>query len=166
MTERVTPSGYVLTPEQQLKQEERKRAKLAKKAANGALRPIEEPPRATILKRKWLDVVGVGSPEPNSSTLSIATWNVSARLLEDISRLAHRLSEQILAQTLVRRELFPGSGQLPSDTFGLSLCSSTTTDCLRWKDRENGLVQEFKTYPADVMCLQVSCFKHVITRPY
>lgn len=46
------------------------------------------------------------------------------------------LSWNILAQGLVRRKLFPGS------------------DCLRWKDREEGLSAEMLSLPWDVGCFQ------------
>lgn len=48
------------------------------------------------------------------------------------------LSYNILAQTLIRRELFPASSK----------------NSLKWPTRRENLLQELKLYDADIMCLQ------------
>ncbi|WVF70931.1 hypothetical protein IAT40_005726 [Kwoniella sp. CBS 6097] len=142
-----------LTPEQITKQLQRKAAKEAKKAqakllsssgqasgnngngnSNGAAGGgggLSEEQKAEIerkrfLKRDWIDLRMCFTPtRPLRSSdkdledrVKIVTWNV-------------------LAQTLVRRELFPGS------------------DCLRWSDRKAMLSAELEQHGiADIICLQ------------
>ncbi|KAI0639798.1 Endonuclease/exonuclease/phosphatase [Trametes polyzona] len=72
--------------------------------------------RGRILPREWVDV----SPTTTSvggQTIRVMTWN-------------------ILAQTLVRRELFP------------------TSDCLKASQREHMLYREIASHNADICCLQ------------
>lgn len=70
---------FQLTPEQLQKQEDRKAAKLAKKAANLANRDVakeeaEEAERSRFLKRPWIQVAEPA--ESSSKTVSIVSWNV------------------------------------------------------------------------------------------
>ncbi|WVQ97282.1 hypothetical protein IAU59_004393 [Kwoniella sp. CBS 9459] len=124
-----------LTPEQIAKQLQRKAAKEAKKVqakalasgtgasgagASGALSDEQkaEIERRRILKRDWRNLPSRSSTDNEANRVKIITWNV-------------------LAQTLVRRELFPGS------------------DCLRWSDRKAMLLAELEHHAsADVICLQ------------
>ncbi|OCF45310.1 hypothetical protein I317_00833 [Kwoniella heveanensis CBS 569] len=127
-----------LTPEQIAKQLQRKAAKEAKKAqakalASGAGDALEddtgsakalsdeqkaEIERRRFLKREWRDIPSTDLGGSGADRLKIVTWNV-------------------LAQTLVRRELFPGS------------------DCLRWSDRKAMLLAELEQHAsADIVCLQ------------
>ncbi|WWC58882.1 uncharacterized protein I303_101427 [Kwoniella dejecticola CBS 10117] len=116
------PAPPNLTPEQIAKAAERKAAKLAKKKslADGKSELSDEQKmeieRRRFLKRDW---VSVGANEGSGKErVKIVTWN-------------------ILAQTLVRRELFPGS------------------DCLRWSDRKAMLLAELEYHSqADIICLQ------------
>ncbi|KAG8990505.1 hypothetical protein FRB90_001737 [Tulasnella sp. 427] len=73
------------------------------------------PPKQTIKVREW---VRLQSPAPSDSpTIKLMTWNM-------------------LAQTLVRRELFPSS------------------DCLKASQRGGLLAREVLTYNPDIACLQ------------
>ncbi|WVR06125.1 hypothetical protein IAU60_003155 [Kwoniella sp. DSM 27419] len=115
------PAPPHLTPEQIAKAAERKAAKLAKKAAlaDGSLPPSDEQ-KAEIERRRFLkrDWVGLADDSASGYRVKIVTWN-------------------LLAQTLVRRELFPGS------------------DCLRWSDRKAMLLAELEQHSsADIVCLQ------------
>ncbi|WWC66121.1 uncharacterized protein I206_100021 [Kwoniella pini CBS 10737] len=116
------PAPPFLTPEQIAKAAERKAAKMAKKKAlaegkvelNDDLKSEIE--RKRFLKRDWVSVGS--SSDRKEGNVKIVTWNV-------------------LAQTLVRRELFPGS------------------DCLRWSDRKAMLLAELEHHSqADIICLQ------------
>ncbi|KLT45013.1 Endonuclease/exonuclease/phosphatase [Cutaneotrichosporon oleaginosum] len=101
-----------LTPAQLAKQAERKAAKLARKLDTKA---APEDTRRRTLERRW---ISVAVPSAGARTARVVSWNM-------------------LAQTLVRRELFPGS------------------DCLRWSDRKAMLQAEMaKHASADVICLQ------------
>lgn len=147
-TKIVNPSGsrkpFVLTPEALEKQRLRKEAKLAAAAAkaagasaNGssstfaadenALKGLAKDGRRVIITRQWLDL-----HERKPAASSQATTSQAI----DSSHRFRILSWNMLAQTLVRRKLFPGS------------------DCLKWKDRQEGLAAELKAYPADIICLQ------------
>ncbi|WWD17612.1 hypothetical protein CI109_102053 [Kwoniella shandongensis] len=113
-----------LTPEQIAKAAERKAAKLAKKAAkaDGTLERTPEQrleeERRRFLKRDWISVGSGSGDDDGSRRVRIITWN-------------------ILAQTLVRRELFPGS------------------DCLRWSERRPLMQAELEHHSAnDIICLQ------------
>lgn len=115
MASRTTATGYVLSPADQAKQQARKEAKLAKKALNAQQQAQGgHNDKLSIIKREW---VQVGTAQPDRDTVRVLTWNM-------------------LAQTLVRRKLFPGS------------------DCLKFKDRGDMLAQELQSYPADIICLQ------------
>ncbi|KAL7419277.1 RNA exonuclease ngl2 [Cryptotrichosporon argae] len=106
--------AYSLTPEQLALQAERKAAKAAKLAAveAGEAPEAEVVDDARVLQRPWISVAGAEA----------ATG---------------RRIKIMLAQTLVRRDLFPGS------------------DCLRWGDRKAHLAAELRTHAvADVICLQ------------
>lgn len=106
-----------LTPAQLAKQAERKAAKLARKAAMDNPRQLtpDEAARRRTIERRW---IAVAPAPPGARTARVVTWNM-------------------LAQTLVRRELFPGS------------------DCLRWSDRKAMLQAEMEKHAdADVICLQ------------
>ncbi|KAK8866182.1 hypothetical protein IAR55_001333 [Kwoniella newhampshirensis] len=115
---------YTLTPEQTVKAAERQAARLAKKAAKAAgtsqLTPEQklEEERRKFLKREWIDLRSASTENGGSRKVRIVTWN-------------------ILAQTLVRRELFPGS------------------DCLRWSERRPLMQAELEHHSAnDIICLQ------------
>ncbi|WRT64419.1 uncharacterized protein IL334_001351 [Kwoniella shivajii] len=122
------PAPANLTPEQIAKAADRKAAKLAKKqaVADGSVELGDaqklEIERKKFLKREWRligrDSEGTQVKEQGKSKARIVTWNV-------------------LAQTLVRRELFPGS------------------DCLRWSDRKSMLLAELEHHSlSDIICLQ------------
>ncbi|GFZ46087.1 hypothetical protein JCM24511_04333 [Saitozyma sp. JCM 24511] len=120
------PPPPSLTPAQLALQAERRAAKLAKKAAAqaangvGPVTPqqVLEAERRKFLKREWLAVGGQNGASDSGRRVKIITWN-------------------LLAQTLIRRELFPGS------------------DCLKWTDRKPMLQAEMGHYAAaDVICLQ------------
>ncbi|BEI93890.1 uncharacterized protein CcaverHIS019_0603490 [Cutaneotrichosporon cavernicola] len=107
-----------LTPAQIAKQAERKAAKLARKAAMDNPRQLtpDEAASRRIIDRRWMTVGP--KPQHGTHTARVVTWNM-------------------LAQTLVRRDLFPGS------------------DCLRWSDRKAMLQAEMERYAeTDVICLQ------------
>ncbi|WVQ76964.1 hypothetical protein IAR50_006643 [Cryptococcus sp. DSM 104548] len=117
---------YVPTPEQQALAEKRREERAARKAAIAA-GTIEDPNKAkgkgeagevAFLKRDWVDVgPGKGEGEGKNGA-RILTWN-------------------LLAQTLVRRKLFPGS------------------DCLKWGDRKALLLAEMAQHSScDIICLQ------------
>ncbi|OCF54373.1 hypothetical protein L486_08287 [Kwoniella mangroviensis CBS 10435] len=126
------PAHPNLTPEQIAKAAERKAAKLTKKlaVADGKVELNDEHrleiDRRKFLKRDWVSVGSSSSLEAHTGsedekgreTFRIVTWNV-------------------LAQTLVREELFPGS------------------DCLRWSDRRAMLLAELEHHSqSDIICLQ------------
>ncbi|AAW46917.1 hypothetical protein CNBM2200 [Cryptococcus deneoformans B-3501A] len=127
MKPRIPKEPYVRTPEQIALAERRRAERAAKKAAvaAGKVEPTEEEKLVTgnckFLKRDWIDVSGKDKEEKGRSQgkrAKIITWN-------------------LLAQTLVRRELFPGS------------------DCLRWADRKPMLLAEFAHHSSsDIICLQ------------
>ncbi|KAG6877637.1 hypothetical protein C0993_005346 [Termitomyces sp. T159_Od127] len=105
------PKRYQLTPEQIALSEERK----AKKLQNAALQPVND--TGGIIERRWIQT------EPRQSSqqgqlVKVFTWN-------------------LLAQCLVRRELFP------------------TSNCLKAAQREQMLCRELLFTQADILCLQV-----------
>ncbi|KAK1925416.1 Endonuclease/exonuclease/phosphatase [Papiliotrema laurentii] len=123
-----------LTPAQLEKQAARRAAKEAKAAEAAAQaasgQPVsvvnnqklspEEIERRKVLRREWVPVTTTGSALAvrGDRRARIVTWN-------------------LLAQTLVRRELFPGS------------------DCLRWGERKPMLLAELEYYSnADIVCFQ------------
>ncbi|KAI0080079.1 Endonuclease/exonuclease/phosphatase [Panus rudis PR-1116 ss-1] len=75
----------------------------------------EEEARGRILPREWLSIQ---DPPSESVTVKVMTWN-------------------LLAQSLVRRELFP------------------TSDCLKASQREHMLYREILSHQAHICCLQV-----------
>ncbi|KAL0072060.1 RNA exonuclease ngl2 [Marasmius tenuissimus] len=108
-------SKRVLTPEQLVLQEAR-RLKKAKVAATQVQSEPQLWGNAKTLERKWHQLA-----EPSGTNVTqrvkILTWN-------------------LLAQCLVRRELFPNS------------------DCLKAGQRENMIYREILTCEADILCLQ------------
>ncbi|KAK1232702.1 RNA exonuclease ngl2 [Marasmius sp. AFHP31] len=108
-------SKRVLTPEQLALQEAR-RLKKAKVAATQVQSEPQLWGNAKTLERKWYQLA-----EPSGTNVTqrvkILTWN-------------------LLAQCLVRRELFPNS------------------DCLKAGQRENMIYKEILTCEADILCLQ------------
>ncbi|KAF8605354.1 Endonuclease/exonuclease/phosphatase [Ceratobasidium sp. AG-I] len=113
--------SHQLTPEQIALSLARKKKK-EEAAAAAASAPKEAPstaakllanPAASVLKRDWL----YGGSGQNDATILVATWN-------------------ILAQILVRRELFLGS------------------DCLRTTQRHPMILAEILSHKADIFCLQ------------
>ncbi|GMM36574.1 RNA exonuclease [Saccharomycopsis crataegensis] len=111
--------GVKITPEyieeQRRLAQIRKQQKALEKQQNGQEQPIEEAKNAQFIKRPilWLD----DSPSENV-TLKIMTYN-------------------LLAQSLIRRSLFPTSGE-----------------ALKWNNRSAVLLQEIQFYNPDIMCLQ------------
>ncbi|OCB85693.1 Endonuclease/exonuclease/phosphatase [Sanghuangporus baumii] len=115
------PQGRVLTPEQLALSEARKRrkAEAAALTAASASPSQHENFRSLILPRRFLSE-SVANISPLENTV-IMTWNVR---------------ETVLAQCLVRRELFP------------------TSDCLKANQREGMLFEEITRSGADIICLQ------------
>ncbi|KIM85320.1 hypothetical protein PILCRDRAFT_66690 [Piloderma croceum F 1598] len=105
---------FQLTPEQLALSEQRK-AKKAKLSENFAPTKFDEP-NSRILSRKWVQL-------PIAPGL-------------DIGRCVKVLTWNLLAQCLVRRELFP------------------TSDCLKAAQREHMIYNEILSPAADIMCLQ------------
>ncbi|KAJ1309033.1 hypothetical protein OPQ81_004714 [Rhizoctonia solani] len=107
--------AYQLTPEQQALSLARKKRKEAQKeiAPSTAYEKIIKNPAAKVFTREWL----FGGRTRDESTTLVATWN-------------------ILAQILVRRELFVGS------------------DCLRTSQRHPMILAEILSHNADIFCLQ------------
>ncbi|KAF8507186.1 Endonuclease/exonuclease/phosphatase [Russula emetica] len=115
------PGTFTLTPEQ-LALREARRLKKEKAATNASVSSSSTPPsslvnneKGQILPRPWLAVQD--SPTNATHTAKIMTWN-------------------LLAQCLVRRELFPDS------------------DCLKSTRREHMLFKEILSADADILCLQ------------
>ncbi|KAI0673529.1 Endonuclease/exonuclease/phosphatase [Trametes maxima] len=107
--------AYQLTPEDLAKAEQRRLKKeQAKKNPPPVTKMDDE--RGRILPREWVDVAPESASTPGQ-TVRVMTWNV-------------------LAQTLVRRELFP------------------TSDCLKASQREHMLYREIASHKADICCLQ------------
>ncbi|KAM0793483.1 hypothetical protein ACM66B_000924 [Microbotryomycetes sp. NB124-2] len=96
------------------KKAERKAKKLEAQASGA---PQEQGPPDNFLKREWVHVPNSSSSSKQGTTVSILTWNM-------------------LAQALVRRDLFPGS------------------DFLKVKDRVPQLMKEVLYYSPDIACLQ------------
>ncbi|KAG0163669.1 hypothetical protein DFQ28_011377 [Apophysomyces sp. BC1034] len=98
--------------------QEKKAKKEAKKKLNQTLaqaRPQLLPP--TPLKRAFYAIPGRGIAK-SLNTISVMTYN-------------------ILAQSLVKRELFPHSGEM-----------------LKWKTRRRMIIEDIAQYKPDIMCLQ------------
>ncbi|EMG50201.1 NGL2 RNA exonuclease NGL2 [Candida maltosa Xu316] len=106
----------LLTPEYILEQrrlrELRKEQIRKEKEALGLLPP---PEKDLFLKRPLLEV---SKPKPGFPSIKIMSYN-------------------LLAQTLIRREIYPTNGKI-----------------LKWYIRSNILLDEMKYYDADIMCLQ------------
>ena len=88
---------YVLTPEQEAKKLARAQAKAAAPQAETDVtkRSKEQIAQGKFLKRDWISVGSDAGKGDEKRRVKIGSWNM-------------------LAQTLVRRELFPGSGQSSS----------------------------------------------------
>ncbi|KAK4684307.1 RNA exonuclease NGL2, partial [Tremellales sp. Uapishka_1] len=132
--------GYQLTPAQLQVQAERKAAKAAAKAAKQTAAQDPNNQEADgggegsglFLKREWINVGGAEGRKGKS--VKVITWNVSPLIDCDETMLIH---DQMLAQTLVRRELFPRS------------------DCLRYGDRKPMWKAEIASHSScDIICLQ------------
>ncbi|KAI5124636.1 hypothetical protein M0805_004245 [Coniferiporia weirii] len=110
---------HVLTPEQLALSAERKRRK-AEAAQSALVAPSQlVQAHSTVLSRSWLtlsDASPSSGHRPSEQT-TIMSWNM-------------------LAQCLVRRELFP------------------TSDCLKAGQREGMLIEEITKSNADIICLQ------------
>lgn len=99
---------------------QKRAARAAKKAQAGAAGTPVPPADHLIRKREW---VPVRDAPDGGRRVRVVSWNM-------------------LAQCLVRRELFPGS------------------DCLKNKDRFPGLAAELRAYDWDIGCFQeVDCIK-------
>jgi hypothetical protein len=94
-----------------------------------------------FLHREWGEIIKQPVGQASRVPTRILTWNVSGRLRPSSVCKAEGTDLlaifQMLAQCLVRRELFPGS------------------DCLKGKDRLPTLLQEVVYYDPDIACLQV-----------
>ncbi|KAI0756607.1 Endonuclease/exonuclease/phosphatase [Daedaleopsis nitida] len=99
---------YQPTAEDLAKAEKRRLKKLESSEKTSS---VLEDERGRILPREWLDV------SPANQTVRVMTWN-------------------LLAQTLVRRELFP------------------TSDCLKAGQREHMLYREIVSHNAAICCMQ------------
>jgi len=82
-----------------------------------------------------------GGPSPSDSQFYtprrwVAKRNVKKEANGSATRTLRVLSWNILAQGLVRRKLFPGS------------------DCLKWKEREEGLCAEMRSHDWDIAAFQ------------
>ncbi|KAI0375399.1 Endonuclease/exonuclease/phosphatase [Pilatotrama ljubarskyi] len=108
------PRAYQPTPEDIAKAEQR-RLKREQAKNNPASAQVDDE-RGRILPREWVDLAP-DSASTAGQTLRVMTWNV-------------------LAQSLVRRELFP------------------TSDCLKAHQREHMLYREITSHQADICCLQ------------
>lgn len=106
----ITPE-YIL--QQRLLREERKRREKEEQAHD--VEETKTPQHLRFVKR---DMLEVNTPIENKLLVKIMSYNV-------------------LAQCLIRRELFPTSGNI-----------------LKWSNRSQVLLAEFKYYGADIMCLQ------------
>lgn len=109
----MSTNRYVLTPEQLAIAEERRLKKLEREKEQ-ATKAKQQDPRGRILSRQWIQLK---EPVDGRQTVKVMTWNM-------------------LAQCLVRRELFP------------------TSDCLKASQREHMLYTEILSHRADICCLQ------------
>ncbi|KAG8825964.1 hypothetical protein FRC17_008444, partial [Serendipita sp. 399] len=123
---------FQLTPEQLAKQATRRELK-AQKAAQDA-QDRNDDPLGRILPREWMKLIS--EPERRQgNTVTIMTWNVSL-IINLANGQAVLTSPKMLAQSLVRRELFPES------------------DALKVAVRGPMLPREILMYGADIICLQ------------
>ncbi|GJE87626.1 endonuclease/exonuclease/phosphatase [Phanerochaete sordida] len=109
----MSTNRYELTPEQLALAEARKLKKLEREKEQ-VKNARQNDPRGRILERRWLRLQ---SSAEGAQSVKVMTWNM-------------------LAQTLVRRELFPES------------------DCLKASQREHMLYTEILSHRADICCLQ------------
>ncbi|KAI8981271.1 Endonuclease/exonuclease/phosphatase [Trametes punicea] len=105
---------YQPTPEDLAKAEARRLKR--EQAKNDAAQAKVEDERGRILPREWVDLAPQ-SASAGGQSVRVMTWN-------------------LLAQSLVRRELFP------------------TSDCLKASQREHMLYREIVSHNADICCLQ------------
>ncbi|KAG6888679.1 hypothetical protein C0995_006669 [Termitomyces sp. Mi166 len=125
------PKRYQLTPEQIALSEERK----AKKLKNPAIHQNNDAGR--IIDRCWIPTQPHQSGQQSDQRVKVFTWNVCARFLDFCGFQSDVYSpHQLLAQCLVRRELFP------------------TSNCLKASQREQMLYRELLSSQADILCLQ------------
>ncbi|KAJ8521452.1 hypothetical protein ONZ45_g1851 [Pleurotus djamor] len=109
---------YELTPGQRALAQERKMKKQAKQAGTGHAGNAGGATRADlILPRAWLATPSKNTSETSEIRVKVLTWN-------------------LLAQTLVRRELFP------------------TSDCLKAGQREGMTQADLLSHDADILFLQ------------
>ncbi|KAF8078530.1 Endonuclease/exonuclease/phosphatase [Lyophyllum atratum] len=114
MASTTTPRRFQPTPEQLALSELRK----AKKEKNAALsQQPENSDAGSIIERPWIPIQPSHEPQHNAQRVKVLTWN-------------------LLAQCLVRRDLFP------------------TSNCLKAGQREHMLYRELLATQADVLCLQ------------
>lgn len=106
-----------ITPEYIAEQRRQRELKKQQKKKQQAATPTEVPEHLKFIKRELLDLPG--------QTLSQDGFQVMI------------MSYNVLAQALIRRELFPTSGL-----------------ALKWGTRSQVLLSEFKHYDADIICLQ------------
>ncbi|KAH9950500.1 Endonuclease/exonuclease/phosphatase [Amylocystis lapponica] len=113
-----TSEHFQRTPEQLALAAERKREKAIKKAnaANATARVVDDGP--LILPRTWLNLRDLSAERPTiGQSVRVMTWN-------------------LLAQCLIRREMFPAS------------------DCLKANQREKMTISEMMWYNAEICCMQ------------
>ncbi|CAE6388000.1 unnamed protein product [Rhizoctonia solani] len=115
MVHQLTPEQQALSLARKKKKEEAAAAAASQKkdSTPSAYQKLIDNPAAKVLSREWL----FDCKERNDSTTLVATWN-------------------ILAQILVRRELFVGS------------------DCLKTSQRHPMILAEILSHEADIFCLQ------------
>lgn len=106
-----------LTPEYIAEQRKLRELKKQERQKNQAAVPNAIPEHLNFVKRELLNIPG--------------------QTLSDDDLQIKIMSYNVLAQALIRRELFPTSGQ-----------------ALKWGNRSQVLLSEFKYYDADIMCLQ------------
>ncbi|CDO73215.1 hypothetical protein BN946_scf185007.g270 [Trametes cinnabarina] len=109
--------AYQPTPEDLAKAEARRLKR--EQAKNKPVQAKAEDERGRILPREWVELAPQ-SASAAGQNVRVMTWNVGT----------------LLAQTLVRRELFP------------------TSDCLKASQREHMLYREITSHNADICCLQ------------
>ncbi|KAH9858198.1 Endonuclease/exonuclease/phosphatase [Lenzites betulinus] len=107
--------AYQPSAEDLAKAEERRLKKQQAKNTPAPVAKVDDE-RGRFLPREWADTVPA-SLETAGQTIRVMTWN-------------------ILAQTLVRREMFP------------------TSDCLKASQREHMLYREIASHQADICCMQ------------
>ncbi|KAK6203253.1 end processing RNAse Ngl2p [Scheffersomyces amazonensis] len=96
--------------------EEQRRLRNLRKANKKKVQPPQVV-KSKFIKRPFLEIPNINS-NPDGFFIKVMSYNV-------------------LAQTLIRRSLFPTNG-----------------DALKWSWRSKALLEEFKHYDADILCLQ------------